>query len=158
MSDSKIMSMSYPYPHPVSLVFAYWTEPELLSTWWGVAGSVVVDCTIELRVGGHWSITMRARSGRVFHSGGIYLAVEAPRVLKFSDVPVADLPEWSGLQRHDAIHTVVFAEVDGGTRVDLRTQFETVAERQLMERLGMADGMMQGLRGLADILANAGTP
>ena len=153
--SSKTLHLSYSYGAPASLVYSYWTEPELISTWWGTHSSVVVDCSVELKVGGRWSIAMQTPSGRVFQNGGTYLQIEAPRLLRFSDVPVADLPEWGGVQRHPSVHTVDFCAVGNGTRVDLRVEYETAAELQLMQRLGMPDGIVQGLQRLSVCLKQA---
>jgi uncharacterized protein YndB with AHSA1/START domain len=149
---STVLHLDYLFAAPAAIVFDYWTKPDLLATWWGVKGSAVVDCSVDLRLGGRWAISMRASSGRVFHNSGVYIEIEPMRLLRFSDDPIVDLPEWASVPRHPAIHTVKFEAVETGTSVELRTEFKTAAERQLMERLGMSEGMSQGFQRLAQVL------
>lgn len=155
MSDgSKTLSLSQTFEAPIASVYAYWTEPELLRTWWGTHGSRVVECSVQLHIGGRWAIAMQTPSGRVFQNGGVYLAIEPCRLLRFTDVPVADLPEWGGLVRYPSVHTVEFKKTSKGTSVNLRIEFETAEELALMQRLGMPAGISQGLHRLAQALAD----
>lgn len=43
---------------PRELVYAAWTEPEHLKTWWGPAGFTNTFHEFDFRVGGRWKFTM----------------------------------------------------------------------------------------------------
>ena len=65
-------------------LFAAWTQPALLMSWWGPAG---VDCPateIDLRVGGSYRIANRFPDGNVIWIEGIFEAVDAPHRLVYS--------------------------------------------------------------------------
>lgn len=48
------------YDAPVETVWQAWTDPEQLKKWWGPEGVSVPECSIELRVGGKFSLVMEA--------------------------------------------------------------------------------------------------
>jgi Activator of Hsp90 ATPase homolog 1-like protein len=60
-------------------VFAALTRPELLGRWLGARGWQVVDCEIDLRVGGTWRVLSRGPGGAQMAHGGVYREVAAPR-------------------------------------------------------------------------------
>ena len=64
---------------PRELVFDAWTQCEHFSRWYGPAGWTVPHCTMELRPGGKWSVTMRSPDGSMEMSlGGEYREVVRP--------------------------------------------------------------------------------
>jgi uncharacterized protein YndB with AHSA1/START domain len=40
------------YPAPIERVWDAWTQPELLRRWWGPDKTTVVECEIDLAIGG----------------------------------------------------------------------------------------------------------
>jgi uncharacterized protein YndB with AHSA1/START domain len=59
---------------PVSTVWKFWTQPELIARWFGPDGfDVPLDSVvIELEVGGRWNLTMREIStGHLFPITGV---------------------------------------------------------------------------------------
>jgi len=59
---------------PVATVWKFWTQPELISQWFGPDGfDLPLDLVvIELELGGRWSLTMREiSSGQLFPINGV---------------------------------------------------------------------------------------
>jgi uncharacterized protein YndB with AHSA1/START domain len=71
-------------------VWAAWTEPELMMQWFTPAPWKTVACELDLRPGGRCVTTMESPEGQRFPNAGCYLHVEAPRLLIFTSVMVAD--------------------------------------------------------------------
>lgn len=65
-------------------LFALWTEPDLLRRWWGPAGVVCPEASIDLRVGGRYRIGNLLPNGRTVWIEGEFLAIEPPRLLVYT--------------------------------------------------------------------------
>ena len=139
------------------VVWRFWTEPELVQQWWGIHGSSIVTCALDVRVDGAWLIDMRTKSGRVYRNKGAYLAVDPERLLVFTDVPDVELPEWLGRRKLPGTQTVTFSPIGSGTHVHLAVELETAAERDLLLELGMDKGLTEGLERLEARLTASGS-
>lgn len=62
-------------------VFAAWIEPEQVSLWWDPSGAPLLDCQIDLRVGGTFSFVNKGHSERPFR--GVYREISPPERLVF---------------------------------------------------------------------------
>src|ERR1700730_2705263 len=60
-------------------VFAAWTQPEALKRWFGPGDAVAVRVEMDVRVGGRYSVVLRAASGEEHRVGGTYREVVAGR-------------------------------------------------------------------------------
>jgi uncharacterized protein YndB with AHSA1/START domain len=65
-------------------LFAAWTQPALLMSWWGPAGAECPAAEIDLRVGGTYRIANRFPDGNVVWIAGIFEDIEAPHRLVYS--------------------------------------------------------------------------
>lgn len=70
---------------PREVAWRAWTDPALLSRWWGPTGYTAPACTIDLREGGKYHICMRAPDGKDYWSTGFYREVSEPERLVFTD-------------------------------------------------------------------------
>lgn len=127
---------------PRSLVFELWTKPAYVSLWWGIKGSKVIRCEMDVRPGGSWRIDMQTRSGAVYPNSGTYLIVRAPELIIYDDVPRDDSPAWGGAAVAPYVHTVRFA--DAGAERTAVTHEVNFASRSDCEKL-LAQGMQRGL-------------
>ena len=64
-------------PAPVADVFAAWTDPALMAKWLSPTGYAEVET--DLRVGGHFAVTMIGDDLRLEHTGE-YLVIDPPRI------------------------------------------------------------------------------
>ena len=55
---------------PASLVFAAFTRPELLVRWYGARGWRLVECEVDLRVGGRWRFVSQGPGGERMGQSG----------------------------------------------------------------------------------------
>jgi uncharacterized protein YndB with AHSA1/START domain len=70
---------------PRRLVFDALTRPELLRRWFGADGWNLVDCEVDLRVGGRWRFVSRGPEGALMGHGGVYREVVPPERLVYTE-------------------------------------------------------------------------
>ena len=127
------------------LVFRIWTDPKYVSLWWGIEGSTNPVCELDVRPGGRWRIDMRTSGGSVYPNGGVYLEVIENQRLVSTDV--SDPASLAGKESPPAnrLNTVTFEDAGEGTRVTLRVQFRSVADRDGFLHAGFKEGIGQSL-------------
>lgn len=69
---------------PPELVWKAWTVPEHMKQWFTPKPWKTVECSVDLRPGGHSDIVMESPEGERFPSRGCYLVVEPNRRLVFT--------------------------------------------------------------------------
>ncbi|MGE3850905.1 MAG: SRPBCC domain-containing protein [Planctomycetota bacterium] len=64
---------------PRHLVFEAMTKPEHVRRWWGVfGGTQMIQCDLDLRVGGNWRYVLRAQDGTEMPFAGTYKEIVPP--------------------------------------------------------------------------------
>ena len=139
---------------PRALVFEAWTDPKHLAQWWGPE-VFTTRCELDVRPGGAFRIVM-VGLGDEYPMTGVYREVVRPERIVY-DADLSGHPEsW-----HDRVNpgrdrkkplptyantvTVTCAELDGRTKLTVRTRFESAAVRELFARIGMAQGWSESL-------------
>jgi uncharacterized protein YndB with AHSA1/START domain len=115
MVDDRVLVMERVFKTTPEKLFAAWTTPRLIVSWWGPEGMTTPVSSFDVRAGGAWSATLRNGEGKEFSGSGVYLAVERPRHLAFT---------WAwrqpdGSRGHETVVDLVFEPVEGGTRQTL---------------------------------------
>jgi uncharacterized protein YndB with AHSA1/START domain len=131
------------------LLFEAWTQPEHVRHWWGCDGSSLSVCEIDLRVGGTWKIVMRMPDGSDHPFRGVYREIARGEHLVYTecyDVPQIGSPEW--------LTTVIFEEVEGGTRLTHTIRHSSREARDGHLQAGMEAGSIQMLRRLEEHAAS----
>lgn len=67
---------------PRSLVYAAWSDPEQIQTWFGPEGFAIETKEIDLRPGGVWRFDMVARDGTRYGNRMVFLRMEAPALIE----------------------------------------------------------------------------
>jgi uncharacterized protein YndB with AHSA1/START domain len=57
-------------------IFAAWTKPEHVTSWWDAAGEPLAACEIDLRLGGTFTFVTRSRPDKPF--AGVYTEIAPP--------------------------------------------------------------------------------
>lgn len=115
---------------PRALVFAFWTTPEHLATWWGPEGFQLPpqDVVVERRVGGRYQLHLveMATGAEVWVHGEIVEFAE-PEALAIQ----MDVPQPIGLPPMKTVVRVRFEDLGDTTRVTLRQgPFATDEQRE----------------------------
>ncbi len=132
---------------PRDVVFAAWTDPDQLVSWWGPKGFTTPSCQIDVQPGGAYRTVIRSAEGKDHCMRGTYREVVPPERL----VMTFAWEDETGQPGHETLVTVSFADQGGKTRLTFEHGvFETVADRD--SHLGGWSAFMDRL---ADYLAAA---
>lgn len=99
-------------------VFKAWTDPTVLSRWWGPKGFSNTFHTFNLKPDGIWDFTMHGPDGKDYPNTCVFRDVIAPSRLEFDHLK----------EMHFYKATVTFTTVDGGTRIEWIMRFNTAEE------------------------------
>lgn len=94
-------------------VFQAWTNPEVMSSWWGPEGMTGAECNLDVRDGGHWRAIMRGPNGEHTTSGE-YVRVDPPKELVFTWAWEND-----GVRGEETLVTVTFKPQGSNTALTL---------------------------------------
>ena len=83
-SDTEI-TLTRAFDAPRRLVFDALTKPELLRRWFGADGWELVDCEIDLRVGGRWRFVSVGPGGAEMGHSGEYREIVPPERLVYTE-------------------------------------------------------------------------
>lgn len=137
---------------PRDMVFKVWTDPRFVALWWGLEGTGVPRCEMDVRPGGKWRIDMRTPGGTIYPNSGVFLEVIENERLVYSDIADPQSPAWEGAPPGDRLNIVTFENAGSGTRVTLRVQFKTSEDYDFFVGTGFRGGLAQSLDRLARLL------
>ncbi len=131
---------------PPELVWDLYTSCEHLRNWWGPRALEMVECSVDVRPGGAWRHVVRAPDGSTHGFGGRYVTVDRPHTLSCTFA-------YDGVPGQEALDTVTFAAVDGGTMIAGRSDHGSVQARDAHVASGMESGMRDSYDRLAELLS-----
>lgn len=146
LEGDRTIVMRRTFNAPRELVFDAWTIPEHLAQWYGMRGSSLSVCTVELKPGGHWRMVIRESDGQDYGFGGTYIEVLRPERLVHTYVfdPYPD---------DEAMVTVTFASVEGWTMLTETTVHATAEGRDGHIAIGFEMGATESMERLEELLA-----
>ncbi|PZG05295.1 ATPase [Micromonospora craterilacus] len=139
--------LSRMFDAPARLVFAAFTRPELLVRWYGARGWRLVECEVDLRVGGRWRYVSQGPGGERMGQSGVYRAVDPPRHLVCTELFDDQSYPGETVVSHD------FTELAGRTTVTTTLRFASPEGRATTLRYPMARGVTESFIRLAELLA-----
>lgn len=140
-----VLTRTFAAPRP--LLFDALTRPELLQRWYGAQGWNLIECEVDLRVGGAWRYVSRGPGREVMTQYGVYREVEAPRRLVYTERFVDQ--SFAG----ESLITAVLE--DRGERTTLRStvRFPSPQARALVLSRPMERGLGESYHRLDRVLA-----
>ncbi|RUL91755.1 SRPBCC family protein [Verrucosispora sp. FIM060022] len=139
--------LSRMFDAPARLVFAAFTRPELLVRWYGARGWRLVECQVDLRVGGPWRFVSQGPDGQLMGQSGHYRQIEPPHRLVYTEL--FDDQSYPG----ETVVDQEFTELAGRTTVTTTLRFATPGGRDTALRYPMARGVTESYIRLAGLLA-----
>jgi uncharacterized protein YndB with AHSA1/START domain len=136
---------------PRDVVFAAWTQPEILAKWWGPKGFTNPRCEFEARGGGAIRIDMRGPDGTIYPMSGKVIEFYPPYRFHFT----ASALDANGNSMFDNWNSVFFEKVEGGTQVTLDVHVMTQTDVAPQYLKGMKQGWSMSLDKLADLVATS---
>ena len=144
-SDTEIV-LTRAFAAPRRLVFDALTTPDLLVRWHGAQGWNLVECQVDLRVGGTWRFVSRGPGGAEMTMSGVYREVDPPARLVHTEA----LDQGDG---GEALVTTVLDEQGGRTTLTTTIRYPTRELRDAVVATRMAGGVGESYDRLADVLA-----
>jgi uncharacterized protein YndB with AHSA1/START domain len=133
---------------PRALVFEMWTDPRHLAQWWGPNGFTTTTSAFDMRPGGVWRFVMHGPDGRDYENRITFEEVVRPERIVYRHGGGGDV------EPVQFRTTVTFEDLGGKTRLTMRGQFPSAAERdRVIREYGADTGLVQTLARLADYLA-----
>ena len=133
---------------PRDLVFSVWTDPKHLAQWWGPIGFRTTTSSFDMRPGGVWRFVMHGPDGRDYQNRITYDEIVPPERIVFHHGGGEDVEP----VQHTM--TVVFEDLGGRTRLTMRLDFPSAAERdRVIKEYGAAEGLTQTMARMAEYVA-----
>lgn len=132
---------------PRRLVFDALTKPELLVRWFGARGWYLVECEVDLRVGGSWRFVSQGRDGATVAHSGVYREIVTPERLVYTEAFVGQsYPGESLVSQH-------LAERHGVTTLTSTILYPSREARDYTLSTPMERGVGQAFERLDELLA-----
>jgi len=122
---------------PREEVFDAWTNPELIKQWFAPLPWTTPFAEVDLRVGGETRTVMRSPDGQDFPNVGVFLEIERPGRLVFTDAFAGD---WRPCAKPFMTVVLTFEDEGGKTRYTARARHWTVEDRERHEQMGFHGG------------------
>ena len=129
---------------PRRLVFDAMTKPELLKRWFGPRGWSLVECEVDLKVGGGWRFVLRGPDCREMSMHGVYREITRPEGSVHTEI-IDPFPVESEV-------TTVLEEENGTTTLTGRVLYPSKEIRDTVARSGMEHGAAETYDRLAELL------
>ena len=150
---------------PRERVFQAWTDPKLLSRWWGPRSYTAPTCEMDPRVGGAYRLVMRSPDGVFYPIKGVIREFEAPERLALTADLSGHPTKWHDLvYKHMkrgsvrpakgpvSIITATFEEQGRKTRLAVWNLLESIDLREAFLKIGMTRGWEESLDRLEELL------
>lgn len=149
-SDREIL-ITRSFAAPARLVFEAVSKPEHVKRWWAPRSrGVMVECDIDLRVGGKYRYMMRANQGGMeVGFSGKFLELDAPHRMVLTEVfdPFPDSP---------AMVTITLTESAGTTKLTNLSRYPSKEVRDMVIASGMEGGMRESMLQLTEVVTSLG--
>ena len=150
--DSLTLTLVADFPAPIERVWQLWADPRLLERWWGPPSAPATVEEHDLTPGGAVTYFMTGPDGEKHRGWWRVTSVDPPRSLEFIDgfadqdgTPIADMPTSTVYVR--------LLEHAGGTRMELRSVFDSRQQMEQLVNMGAVEGMRQAVGQMDALLA-----
>jgi uncharacterized protein YndB with AHSA1/START domain len=151
--DNLTLTLIADFDAPVERVWQLWAEPRQLERWWGPPSHPATVEEHDLTLGGDVTYFMTSPEGEKYRGWWRITSVNPPKSLEFTDgfadqegKPNADMPTTT-------VH-MQLTEHDGGTRMELRSVFDSRDQMEQLATMGMAEGLQQAVGQMDALLAD----
>ena len=142
--DTLTMTLVAEFGASTEQVWELWADPRKLERWWGPPTHPATVVDHDLTPGGQVTYFMTSPEGDKYHGWWRMTAVDEPKSLEFVDgfadadgKPVDTMPANTT--------TVTLSPYDGGTRMELRSVFDSTEHMEQMITMGMVEGLTQAI-------------
>lgn len=145
-------TISRSFDAPRRLVWKCYTEPQHMSQFWGPRDVVRIECKIDLRVGGVWTVRWYYPDGRSWSYASVYLGIAPDTELHYRDAPDDWVFGLDGLPPLELDSTITLSDHGRGTNVLVTVRCVSVAARDETVARGFSGMVSTGNDRLAEYL------
>jgi uncharacterized protein YndB with AHSA1/START domain len=146
--DSSVIVAVREFAAPRELVFSAWTDPKHLAHWWGPNGFTTTTSGFDMRPGGIWRFVMHGPDGRDYQNRITFDEIVPPERIVYRHGGGEDV----GPVRFKT--TVIFESLGAKTRITMRLDFPSAAERdRVVKEYGADKGLSQTIARLGEYVA-----
>ena len=150
--DNLSFTLVADFDAPIERVWQLWADPRQLERWWGPPTYPATVKQHDLTPGGEVTYFMTGPEGDKHHGWWRVTSVNPPKSLDFVDgfahqdgTPNADMPTTAT--------QVALAEHEGGTRMELRSVFDSREQMDQLLTMGMEEGIKLAVGQMDALLA-----
>jgi uncharacterized protein YndB with AHSA1/START domain len=130
---------------PREMVWKVFTDPKLISRWWGPKRLKNTIEKMEVKIGGSWRIVQLDPEGNEYAFHGVFHDIQPPK-------RTTRTMEWEGMPGHVLLETVTLEEFDGKTKATNTSVFQSVEDRDGMVQTGMEEGVTESYYRFIELL------
>ena len=150
--DNLTLTLVAEFDAPIHRVWQLWADPRQLERWWGPPTYPATMEEHELSPGGAVRYFMTSPEGERFRGWWRVTSVNPPKSLEFTDgfadehgEPATDMPTTTV--------QVELTERSGGTRMELRSVFDSRQDMDKVLGMGAAEGLEEAVGQMDAVLA-----
>ncbi|WP_318214694.1 SRPBCC domain-containing protein [Streptomyces sp. SCL15-6] len=138
---------------PVERVWRLWADPRQLERWWGPPSYPATVEEHDLTPGGDVTYFMTGPDGDKYRGWWRITSVGAPTSLEFTD-GFADQDGAPNTTMPTMAVRVRLSEHGGGTRMEMRSVFDSAEQMEQLADMGMVEGLRQAVGQMDGLLAD----
>ena len=138
---------------PVERVWRLWADPRQLERWWGPPSYPATVEEHDLTPGGDVTYFMTGPDGDKYRGWWRITSVDAPTSLEFTD-GFADQDGAPNTAMPTMAVRVRLSEHGGGTRMEMRSAFDSAEQMEQLADMGMVEGLRQAVGQMDGLLAD----
>ena len=142
--DNLAITLVADFEAPIERVWDLWADPRKLERWWGPPTYPATFEKHDLSPGGEVTYFMTGPEGDTHRGWWRVTSVDAPTSLEFTDGFADD----EGEPKEDMPITAVqirLLDHDGGTRMEIRSTFDSREQMQELVDMGAVEGLQQSV-------------
>jgi uncharacterized protein YndB with AHSA1/START domain len=150
--DNLTLTLVAEFDAPIERVWRLWSDPRQLERWWGPPSHPATVEEHDLSPGGQVTYFLTGPAGERSRGWWRVTSVDPPKSLEFTDgfadrdgTPIAGTPTTTVQVR--------LTEHDGGTRMEVRSVFDSREQMERLVRMGVADVFAQSVGQMDALLA-----
>jgi uncharacterized protein YndB with AHSA1/START domain len=150
--DSLTLTLVAEFDAPIERVWQLWADPRKLERWWGPPSYPATVESHDLTAGGDVTYFMTGPAGETSRGWWRVTSVDPPKSLEFTDgfadqdgTPIAGMPTTTV--------QVQLSELDGGTRMVLRSVFDSREHMEQVVDIGAPEVLRESVGQMDALLA-----
>ena len=151
--DKQTITLIADFDAPVERVWQLWADPRKLERWWGPPTYPATVEEHDLTAGGDVTYFMTGPEGDKHRGWWRVASVEPPTSLEFTD----GFANQDGTRNAEMPTTTVrmqLSQRDDGTRMEVRSIFDSREQMEQLDRMGMTEGWKQAVGQMDGVLAS----